>query len=90
MPFGLVHAPATFQRFMNTVLAGLKWQFVQVYLNDVIIASKTIEEHLKHIRAVFVRLREANLKLKASKCHFACTQVKYLGRHSQQCRMSIV
>lgn len=79
MQFGLMNAPSTFQRFMDTVLAGLKWNFVQVYLDDVIIASTTFDELLRHIETVFMSLESANLKLKASKCHFACTQVKYLG-----------
>ena len=56
MSFGLVNAPSTFQRCMDTVLAGLKWSSVQVYLDDVIIASTSFAQHLKDIDAVFTRL----------------------------------
>ena len=79
MSFGLVNAPSTFQRCMDTVLAGLKWSSVQVYLDDVIIASTSFAQHLKDIDAVFTRFKEAGLKLKASKCHFCCSEVEYLG-----------
>ncbi len=68
MPFGLCNAPATFQRLMNKVLRKYLRKFVEVYLNDVIIHSRTREEHIKHIRAVLQKIREANLKLKLTKC----------------------
>ena len=61
---------------MDTVLAGLKWSSVQVYLDDVIIASTSFAQHLKDIDAVFTRFKEAGLKLKASKCHFCCSEVE--------------
>jgi hypothetical protein len=79
MSFGLVNAPATFQRCMDSVLAGLKWKSVQIYLDDAIIASTSFEEHLSDLKEVFVRLKDANLHLKASKCHFFCPEVQYLG-----------
>ena len=79
MSFGLVNAPSTFQRCMDTVLAGLKWSCVQIYLDDTIIASPTFEQHLIDVSAVLVRFKEAGFKLKASKCHFCCNEVEYLG-----------
>ena len=83
MPFGLTNAPAVFQRLMQRVLAGLNLEagpdFVAVYIDDVLIFSQTIEEHLMHLRAVIQRIREVGLKLKPSKCHFACREVEYLG-----------
>ena len=79
MPFGLCNAPATFQRTMDTVLRGIKEKFVLVYLDDVIIYSKTFSEHLQHIIEVLNRIREANLRLKAEKCHFAATELQFLG-----------
>ncbi|HEY1644970.1 MAG TPA: reverse transcriptase domain-containing protein, partial [Candidatus Saccharimonadales bacterium] len=79
MPFGLINAPATFQRTMDILLAGLTYIFVLVYLDDIIIFSPTFESHLQHLSAVFARLREGGFSLKASKCHFACKKVKYLG-----------
>ena len=76
-PFGLSQAPAYFQRLMNKVIKGLPFAFV--YLDDVLIHSPDIETHLKHIRILFQRLREADLKLKDSKCNYFKTHVQYLG-----------
>ena len=79
MPFGLCNAPGTFQRLMECVLRGLTWQIALIYLDDVLVYSRTFEEHLHHLRLVFDRFRAAGLKLKPSKCHFGQRQVKYLG-----------
>src|ERR1700722_12984927 len=68
-----------FQRMMDTVLAGLKWQCCLVFLDDVLIFSRTFDQHMKDLRAVLSRLQTAGLKLKPSKCHFCCTDIKYLG-----------
>lgn len=64
MPFGLCNTPATFQRLMELVLAGLQWKSCLVYLDDVIIVGKTFSEHLHNLRGVLNRIREASLKLK--------------------------
>ena len=58
MPFGLCNAPATFQRVMQAVLAGLEWQSCFVYLDDILIASKTFSEHIRHVSEVFTRLQD--------------------------------
>lgn len=79
MPFGLTNAPATFQRLMECVLAGLSGEECLTYLDDVIVFSKTFEEHLERLARVFSALQKAHLKLKLSKCHFAQREVKYLG-----------
>ena len=79
LPFGLCNAPATYQRLMELVLAGLTWESCLVYIDDVIVFSQTFAEHLVHLRQVFDRFRQANLKLKGKKCSFFCPQVKYLG-----------
>ena len=79
MPFGLCNAPATFQRLMDLVLAGLQWSECLVYLDDVIVLGRTFEEHLCHLQSVFQRLRESGLRLKPSKCFFFRHQVQYLG-----------
>lgn len=79
MPFGLTNAPATFQRLMNLVLAGINLQMCLVYIDDILVFSRTFEQHLKDIRVVFDRLRIANLKLKFSKCEFAQPKTVYLG-----------
>lgn len=81
MPFGLCNAPATFQRLMQVVLAGLEWDCCFVYIDDILVASKTFEEHLYHLQLVFDRLRKAylRLRLKPTKCLFLCEEVPYLG-----------
>ena len=76
-PFGLSQAPAYFQRLINKVIKGLPFAFG--YLDDVLIHSPNIETHLQHIRILFQRLREADLKLKDSKCNYFKTHVQYLG-----------
>ena len=79
MPFGLTNAPAVFQRLMQRLLAGLNPasgpDFVAVYINDALVFSQTLEEHLDHLRAVIQRLSEAGLKLKPSKCCFVRQEV---------------
>ena len=79
MPFGLCNAPATFQRLMDLVLAGLQWSNCLVYLDDVLIIGRTFREHLNNLELVFDRLRKAGLKLKPSKCDICKKQVNYLG-----------
>ena len=83
MPFGLKNAPAVFQRLMQRVLHGLNPEegpdFVSVYLDDVLVFSETLEEHLRHLHSVMDRLAAAGLKLKPSKCRFIRQEVEYLG-----------
>eukprot|EP00117_Sycon_ciliatum_P025918 scpid18163/ scgid5290/ Retrovirus-related Pol polyprotein from transposon 412; Protease; Reverse transcriptase; Endonuclease len=79
MPFGLCNAPATFQRLMNTVLSDLLGRVCLVYLDDIIVFSTTFEEHLDRLELVFARLRNANLKIKPTKCHLLQATVTYLG-----------
>ena len=79
MPFGLTNAPATFQRLMESCLGELHLQYCIIYLDDIIIFSKTPKEHLHHLRLVFKKISEAGLKLKPSKCKFFKTRLEYLG-----------
>jgi hypothetical protein len=79
MPFGLSNSPPTFQRCMDMVLAGLKWTRCMVYIDDIIIFSKTEDDHFQNLRLVFDRLKEYNLKLKPSKCHFLFNTLPFLG-----------
>ena len=79
MPFGLINAPATFQRAMDIILSEVRWESVIVYLDDVIVFSRTFEEHLKHLGVVLGKLSEAGATLKFSKCHFFRRSVDYLG-----------
>ena len=79
MPFGLCNAPATFQRLMDSVLAGLHWKTCLVYIDDIIVVGKSFDEHLCNLQAVFERLRQAGLKLHPRKYHLLQHKVTYLG-----------
>ncbi len=63
LPFGLCNAPSTFQRLMECVLRGLNWQICLIYIDDIIIFSKTFEEHLQHLNLVFARILHQLLNL---------------------------
>ena len=77
LPFGLMNAPADFSRIMHTTLGDLS--YVEVYLDDITIHSKTFEEHLNHIKIVMDRLKESNLKINHEKCTWCALEVKILG-----------
>ena len=79
MPFGLCNAPATFERLMERVLAGLQWDTLLVYLDDVIVYGKSVDEELGNLKAVLERFRTAGLKLKPQKCYLFQEEVRYLG-----------
>jgi len=78
LSFGLTNAPATFQRVMQRVFAGME-DFIQVYLDDILVMSRTPEEHLQHLEAALQRLREWGLYAKMSKCVFNRSELKFLG-----------
>ena len=77
VPFGLAQAQTNFQNLMNKFLNGL--HFTLAYLDDVIIFSKSAEQHLKHIQIVLTRLKQAKFRLKKSKCFFLKQDLYYLG-----------
>ena len=83
MPFGLKNAPSVFQRLMSRVLMGLNPEdgpdFVAVYIDDVLIFSRTLTDHIQHLKLVITRIQEVGLKLKPTKCHFVRREVEYLG-----------
>lgn len=79
MPYGLCNTPVTFQRLMQSVLAGIEGRICFVYIDDILVCSCTFEEHLLHLSQVFERLRQAHLKLKPRKCVFLKPKVHYLG-----------
>jgi cleavage and polyadenylation specificity factor subunit 1 len=79
MPFGLRNAGQSFQRFMDEVLAGLDFAFC--YLDDILIASSTEDEHLQHLQQVLQRLQQYGLVLNMEKCELGRKQVDFLGHH---------
>jgi len=79
MAFGLTNAPATFQRLMEHCMADINFKKCIVYIDDIIVYSRSFEEHLERLEAVFARLEQYGLKLKPSKCSFFKERVKYLG-----------
>ena len=83
MPFGLCNASATFQRFITRALQKFQQRHgsdVMAYIDDIVIATETIEDHIARVKEVFECLREAGSKMRAEKCDFMSTETKYLGR----------
>src|SRR6266498_4196774 len=79
MPFGLCNIPVTFQRLMNQVLRKYLGKFVLIYLDNIIIYSKTFKEYKEHVRLVFEALQAASLMMKSKKCKFAQKELQFLG-----------
>ena len=77
MPFGLTNAPAIFQGAMDSLFKGLK--FASAYMDEIIVFSKTREDHLRHLQKTLQILREAGFRAKASKCPWFQTTVRYVG-----------
>lgn len=77
MPFGLKNAVQTFQRFMNSIFQSLDYAYC--YVDDILIASKTHEQHQQHLQEVFSKLQTAGVTINVSKCIFGKEQVDFLG-----------
>jgi hypothetical protein len=79
MPFRLNNTLATFQCLMNSIFAEFMRKFVLVFMDDILIYSRTLEEHIQHLKQVFHVLRQHKLFIKFKKCAFAQHQIDYLG-----------
>jgi hypothetical protein len=79
MSFGLTNAPSTFMRLINEVLRPFIGKFVVVYFDDILIYSKSLNEHIEYLRAIFCALWEAHLFANLDKCTFCTDQVGFLG-----------
>ena len=79
MPFGLLNAPATFQRLIDGVIGPELRPHAFCYLDDIIVITETSEEHLKWLEAVLDKITQANLTVNPEKCEFCRSEVKYLG-----------
>lgn len=79
MPFGLKNSPATFQRLMEKTLGDLHMKTCLIYLDNIIVFGKTVEQHLQRLTEIFDRITQAGLKLSPEKCHFFQTSITTLG-----------
>jgi hypothetical protein len=84
MPFGVTNAPTTFYTLMNGIFR--KWfdDFVVVYIDDILVYSNSVEEHVEHLQKVFQRLKENKLYAKFDKCEFGVSEVDFLGHRITQ------
>ncbi|MGR0243415.1 reverse transcriptase family protein [Klebsiella pneumoniae] len=81
MPFGLKNAPITFQRLMDEFLRGIDEEMCQVYMDDLLVFSKTEADHIKHLRSVLTRVRDFGLKLSREKSLLGHDQLNFLGHN---------
>jgi len=79
MPFGLTNAPATFQRVMDNVFRELIGKCCLIYLDDIIIFSSSLQEHMQDLHKIFCKLKSTNLKLQVKKSEFLIKEIEYLG-----------
>ncbi|CAM4953207.1 unnamed protein product [Rotaria socialis] len=83
LPQGITNGPATFQRIINHILGPARWRYALAYIDDVIIYSKTFEDHLTHLNDICTILKNARFRLNPEKCEIAQTQTDYLGHRIQ-------
>ena len=79
IPFGLKNAPAHVERTIDNILSKFRWDFAMAFIDDIVIYSKTLEEHIKHVDKVLEALSTVGMTLEATKCHFAYDCIKLLG-----------
>jgi len=88
MPFGLTNAPATFQGLMNSMFREFLKRLLLVFFDDILIYSKSMEDHLHHLQTVLSTMRANALLAKKSKCYFRVTRVEYIGHFITRERVS--
>ena len=79
MPFGLKNAPATFQRMIDNVLRDYQYKTCFVYKDEIVIFSKSLQDHIIHLQQIFQKLKETNLKIQLDKSEFLRKEVNFLG-----------
>ena len=79
LPFGLINSPSVFEHLIERVFAGLTCLVLLIYLDDIIVFTKTFKEHLENLKVVFERLKNVNLKLNPKECNLLCIRVAFLG-----------
>ena len=89
VPFGLTGAPGAFCRAMNATLKDYMWKFCLVFVDDIIVWSKTWAEHKQHLAAIFSKLHEQGFQLKLSKCQFFQTKIEFLGFVIEEGRITV-
>ena len=89
MPFGLCNAPATFTTLMNNIFHEYLDDFVIIYIDDILVYSKTAKEHAEHLEKVFQKLRSNKLYAKGDKCDWGKLQIKFLGQELTQGRVMV-
>lgn len=89
MPFGLKNSGNIFQRAIDDIIRPFLGKFAYVYIDDLIIFSNTIEEHIEHIIKVITALTEANMKLSSEKSEFYEVKIKFLGHYISENKISV-
>jgi len=79
LPFGLTTSPFVFQRLMNRLLTGYQYKFAVSYIDDVLCYSRDWNAHMEHLKIILERIYKSGLRLRAEKCQFALTKLRYLG-----------
>ena len=80
MPFSCKNSPSIFQRIMQNILAPFLWIFTLVYINNIIIFSLTLEDHISHLNQVFKAIEDSGVTLSVTKCHFRYQSLLLLGQ----------
>jgi hypothetical protein len=88
IPFGLKNAPAHFQRAIDTILSSYRFEFALAFIDDIVIYSKSLDDHLKHVSLVLQALGSVGMTVSEEKCHFAYKSIELLGRRVSRLGLS--